>query len=398
MTDTAVYWDPFDTEIDTMPYPTWKQMRDEAPVYYNERFDFYALSRHADVETAHRLPAIYSSNHGIVLEMMSPNKFDGGQMIMMDPPDHEALRTLVSRAFTPRRVAELESYIRATCNSLLDAVDGRDRFDFLQDYGALLPSMVISHLIGVPEVDREHTRRLIDEVFHIEPGVGMINDRSFMAQVQLHEYFAAQLIDRQQHPRDDMFTDLTVAEIDTPDGKRRLTVTEMSNFANLLVSAGTETVAKLLGWTALTLDEHPDQRAELAANSSLLANAVEELLRYEAPSPVQGRWTHQAVELHGITIPENCKVLLLTGAAGRDERRYPDPDRFDIHRDLKGHVSFGFGIHFCLGAALARMEGRVAIEEVLKRHPTFTVDRPNCRQVHTSTVRGFAEVPVFVGG
>ena len=392
-----LYWDPFDTDIDADPYDVWRRMRDDAPVYRNDRFDFYALSRYADVEAAHRDPKTFSSAHGTVLELMRPRPLPTGQMIFLDPPEHTHLRTLVSRAFTPRRVNALEDQIRELCCELLDAQAGRDRFDYVQDFGAPLPSMVISSLIGVPPDEREDMRELIDLIFHIEPGVGMINDVSFGAQIKIHERLTRWLADREANPRDDMLTDLVQAEVTDESGAlRRMTRDECADFANLLISAGTETVARLLGWTAVVLARHPDQRAELAERPALIPGAVEELLRYEAPSPVQGRWTTNEVELHGDVIPAGSKVLLLTGSAGRDERKYADAERFDIHRQSDHHVSFGYGIHFCLGAALARMEGRIALEETLKRWPAWDVDDEGCKRLHTSTVRGWVNVPVVV--
>jgi cytochrome P450 len=392
-----LYWDPFDVAIDTDPYETWRRMRDEAPLYRNDAHDFWALTRFEDVEGAHRDPKTYSSSHGTVLEIMADRPMKTGQMIFLDPPDHTQLRTLVSRAFTPRRVGRLEERIRELSIAFLDAQSGRDTFDYVQDFGARLPAMVIASLLGVPLADQERVRELIDLVFHIEEGVGMINDTSFGAQIELHQYLSGQMEERKAQPRDDMLTDLVDAEVTDVDGTaRRLSMPECAGFANLLISAGTETVARLLGWAAVVLDRHPDQRAELAADPTLIPNTVEELLRYEAPSPVQGRWTTRPVELHGQVLPENAKVLLITGAAGRDERKYPDADRFDIHRSFDHHVSFGYGIHFCLGAALARMEGRIALEETLRRHPTWQVDHDNARRLHTSTVRGWINVPVAV--
>jgi cytochrome P450 len=394
----ALYYDPFDVDIDADPYDIWRRMRDEAPVYRNDRFDFYALSRYDDVEAAHLDPKTFSSAHGTVLEMMSLNDARVNEMlIFMDPPDHTRLRALVSRAFTPRRVAELESRVRELCAGFLDPHRDADRFDFVQDFGARLPAMVIASLLGVPLGDQEWAREKIDTVFHIEPGVGMINDISLTAQIELNAYLTSQLEERVARPRDDMLTDLVTAEITDVDGTvRRLDIHEGALFANLLISAGTETVARLLGWSAVILAAHPDQRAELVNDHLLIPNAVEELLRYEAPSPVQGRWTTQPVELHGVVIPKDSKVLLLTGSAGRDERKYPDADRFDIHRTFDHHVSFGYGVHFCLGAALARLEGRVGLEEALQRFPEWDVDFDGARRLHTSTVRGWINVPVLV--
>ena len=393
----TLYWDPFDIDIDTDPYEIWHRLRDDAPVYRNERLDFWALSRFADVQAAHRDPRTFVSSHATVLELMGPEPIPSGQMIFLDPPEHDRLRALVSRAFTGRRMAELEARVRAICAEYLDAHVGGRGFDFVQDFGALVPSTVISTLMGVPDSDREEVRRLIDTVFHIEPGVGMVNDVSFGAQIELNVYFRGQLADRHRSPRDDLFTELDRAEIVDADGDtRRLTEDEAADFANLIVSAGTETVARLLGWAAVVLDAHPAQRAELAADSALVPNAVEELLRFEAPSPVQGRWTTRDVELHGQSIPAGSKVLLLTGSAGRDEREYPGADRFDVHRRFDQHLSFGYGIHFCLGAALARLEGRIALEETLRRFPSWTVDSDRAVRLHTSTVRGWQRVPILV--
>jgi cytochrome P450 len=394
---TDIYWDPFDVEIDADPHPIWRRLRDEQPLYRNDDLDFWALSRYADVEALHRDPRTYSSAHSTVLELMKPEPIASGQMIFMDPPSHTMLRTLVSRAFTPRRTSQFEHRIREICAELLDQQVGGAGFDYVQDFGAQVPSRVISELIGVPSEDREEVRHHIDQIFHIEPGVGMINDVSFMAQVWLHKYFMGLIGRRRAEPIDDMVTGLTQAEIKTEDGDvRRLTDEEAVDFTSLLVNAGTETVARLLGWAGVTLAAHPDQRAELAADPSLLPNAIEELLRYEAPSPVQGRWTTAEVELYDTTLPPGSKVLLLTGSAGRDERKYPDPDRFDIHRKIDTHVSFGYGIHFCIGASLARLESRIALEETLKRFPEWQVDHERAKRLHTSTVRGYSELPILV--
>jgi cytochrome P450 len=396
----APQWDPFDAELDVSPYETWRRLRDELPVYRNDQYDFWALSRFDDVEAAFRDPATYRSGHGTVLEVMSPDPMDTGMMIFMDPPDHTLHRALVSRAFTPRRTSRLESHIRQLCADLLDAWDGSSTFDYVEDFGAILPSLVITELLGIPMSDRELVKGWIDQTFHVEPGVGMINDVSLTAQIALHTYVQEQLAECRTAPRDDLLSALVQAEIDAGDidsheaGTRRLSDKEAADFAVLLVSAGTETVARLLSWAAVVLDEHPEQRAQLAEDPGLIPNAIEELLRYEAPSPVQGRTTSREVTLHGTTIPSGSRVLLLNGSAGRDERRFPDADRFDIHRYFERHVSFGSGIHFCLGAALARLEARVALEETLRRHPSWTVQRDGAVRLHTSTVRGWAKVPV----
>jgi cytochrome P450 len=328
---------------------------------------------------------------------MGPDFSRTGQMIFLDPPDHTRLRHLVSRAFTPRRVAAIESRVRELCAAMLDPQRDAASFDYLQDFGARLPSMVISSLLGVPAEDQDEFRHVVDRIFHIEPGVGMVNDESINASVEVSKYLAGLLRDRASDPRDDMLSALARAEIEDEDGvARRLTHEESTSFAVLLFAAGTETVARLLGWAAVVLAAHPDQRKELVADPSSIPNAVEELLRFEAPSPIQGRWTTTDVELHGEVVPRDSKVLLLTGSAGRDGRAYEDPDRFDVHRRFDNHVSFGYGIHFCVGAALARLEGRIAIEETLARFPTWEVDHDRAVRLHTSTVRGYAQVPIVL--
>ncbi len=402
MTSTAapgaeLTWDPLDPSFKTDPHHIWRRLRDEAPLYRNDRYDFWALSRFQDVMTAHMDPRTFSSAHGTVLEQMSEQPTGGGMMIFLDQPEHTALRRLVSRAFTPRRVAALEDSVRRLCGDLLDAQRGREGFDYVADFGAIVPANVIAMLLGVPEADRPRVRELIDTVFHLEPGVGMVNDISVGAMISLHSYITEQVAERQRHPRDDMFTDLVTAEVAEPDGtQRRLTLEESATFGVLLVAAGTETVARLLGWAGSVLADNPDQRAELAADRSLIPNAVEELLRYEAPSPVQGRWTTAPTEFHGTVIPADSKVLLLTGSAGRDERAFAGADRFDVHRHFDQHLSFGYGIHFCIGAALARLEGRIALEETLARFPEWEVERDKSAFLFTSTVRGYSQLPISV--
>jgi cytochrome P450 len=393
--DTGIYWDPYDVALDDDPYPTWKRMRDEAPLYRNDAYDFWALSRFADVEAASKDPATFSSAHHTVLELMGPERDVSGMMIFKDPPEHTTLRTLVSRAFTPRRVAELEPRIRQVCADLLDRHVGGDGFDYVEDFAAQLPSRVISMLVGVPPEEQEAQRRNVDGMFHIEPGVGMVNQQSAASSLALAVYLSELAQQRADDPRDDLLTSLVHAEVTDPDGTvHRLTRDEVASFAVLLYSAGTETVAKLLGNAAVVLARHPDQRALLAEDRGAIPNAVEELLRYEPPSPVQGRWTTRDVDLHGTTVPAGSKVLLLTGSAGRDERVFPDGDRFDVRRPIAHHLSFGYGAHFCVGAALARLEGRIGVEETLARFPEWDVDEAGVVRAHTSTVRGYSSVPV----
>jgi cytochrome P450 len=392
---TEIYWDPFDEELDSFPHDTWRRMRDDAPLYRNDRFDFWALTRFDDVQAAHLKPNTYLSSRGTVLEFMGFEYDQPGSIIFMDQPQHTILRSLVSRAFTPRRMGALEDGIRQVCGEYLDRLAGAGGFDYVQDFAVHIPSTIISMLIGVPEADREMVRHWIDQVFHIEPGVGMANDISMTAGINVFQYMEEQAEERRKRPQDDLLTVIVEAEVKDDEGNvRRLSTAEVAGFANLLTSAGTETVARLLGNAAVILGAHPEQRAEMVADPALVQNAIEELLRYEAPSPVQGRWVAEDVEWHGEVVPANSKVLLVTGSAGRDERKYPNADQFDIHRHFDSQVSFGFGIHFCIGAALARLEGRLALEETFKRVPNWVVDEANVVRQHTSTVRGYHHVPI----
>ena len=393
-----LYWDPISPELRDDPYPLWKRMRDEAPVLRNDRYDFWALTRFHDIEVAFKGWETYSSAHGTTLEGMSAKaNNEGGMIIALDPPKHTILRKLVARSFTGRRLAVMEDRIRSVCADLLDPHVGGGGFDYVQDFSAILPPTIIASMLGVPEADKERLRHVVDEVFHIEEGVGTANQTSHMALFTLREYLKEQFVERRSTPRDDMLTDLVQDEITDQDGVvRQLTDDELADFGLLLFAAGTETVARHLGWAASLLDEFPDQRAQLAADPSLIPNGIEEILRMEAPSPVNARWVNHEVELHGVSIPAGSKVLFVNGSANRDERKYADPDVLDIHRKVDLHLTFGYGIHFCLGAALARLESRIALEETLKRFPTWEVDRDNAVPLYTSTVRGPLELPIRV--
>jgi cytochrome P450 len=392
----AVYYDPYDYEIDADPHAAWRRLRDEAPLYRNDRYDFWALSRFQDVYDASVDWRTFSSARGTVLELMDKLP-EPRSMIFQDPPEHEALRKLVSRAFSPRRIAELEARVRELVLGYLDPLVGSGGFDFVADFGARLPAMVIGSMLGVPREDQERIRLWTDEVLHRDPGETDVSPRMKAVQRELWGYFWTYIQDRRRAPRDDMMTDLLEAEIASDDGgRRRLTDPEVLTFIALLSGAGNETVARLLGWAGFLLARNPGERAKLVADAARIPNAVEELLRYEAPSPVQARSLTRDVELHGTVVPAGSRILLVTGSAGRDEREFDAPDDFRVERRIERHVSFGYGIHFCLGASLARMEGRIALEETLRRFPEWTIDEDAAEMVHTSTVRGWAKLPVRV--
>jgi cytochrome P450 len=397
-------YDPYDDVIDAAPHEVWRRLRDEAPIYYNEQYDFYAVSRFADVMAASLDWQTYSSARGTVLEMIDTTppapdangSGDGyGMMIFMDPPGHDELRRLVSRAFTPRRVVALEERTRELCAQFLDPHRDGGGFDYVEDFAAKIPAMLIGALLGVPAEDQDQLRIWGDLLMRFEPDG--ISAEKLDAITSLHTYMAAMVTDRQHQPRDDMVSDLLAAEITRDDGTtRQLGFDEVMGFFTLLQLAGSETTARLLGWAAVLLARHPDQRAKLVAKPELVPNAVEELLRYEAPSPIQARFVTRDVEWYGMNVPRYSKLAMLTGSAGRDEREFVDADRFDVERTFDRHVTFGYGIHFCLGANLARLEGRIVLEETLARYPHWDVDEAAVEMVRTSTVRGPVHVPVTI--
>jgi cytochrome P450 len=389
-----VYYDPYDFEIDADPYPVWRRLRDEAPVYYNEKYDFHALSRFEDVEPALADWDTYRSGQGTVLEMIRANiEVPSGAILFEDPPLHDVHRGVMRRVFTPRKMDAIEPKVREFCRRSLDPLVGTGRFDFIHDLGAQMPMRTIGYLLGIPEQDQVAIRERIDAGMRLEEGAEPVA----LDQRGGDDVFGSYIDWRAEHPSDDIMTDLLTAEfVDETGTKRTLTRDEVLAYVQLLAGAGNETTTRLIGWTGKILAENPDQRRELVADPSLIPNAVEELLRYESPSPVQARVLSRDVEHYGTTIPEGHIMVMLNGSANRDERHFSDPDRFDIHRNVGRHLAFGYGVHFCLGAALARLEGRVALEEVLKRFPEWDVDWDNAVQARTSTVRGWESLPVTV--
>jgi cytochrome P450 len=396
-TEPDIYYDPYDFEIDSDPYPVWKRLRDERPLYYNERYDFYALSRFDDVDRCSLDWERYISSKGTVLELIkSGMELPPGSIIFEDPPAHNIHRRLLSRVFTPRNINDLEPKVRQFCARSLDPLVGTGGFDFIEDLGAQMPMRTIGLLLGIPEQDQEAIRDRIDEGLRLTesamPDVEAMFGRGETSGSGFEEYIEW----RATHPSDDLMTDLLQAEFEDETGTRRnLSRQEVLSYVNLLAAAGNETTTRLIGWTGKVLADHPDQRRELVEQPELVPNAIEEVLRFESPSPVQARYVTRDVEHHGQTVPEGSAILLLTASANRDERKFPDGDSFDIHRDIDRQLAFGYGIHFCLGSALARLEGRIALEEVLARFPSWEVDWDHAVQARTSTVRGWERLPVI---
>jgi cytochrome P450 len=386
------YYDPFDFGIDDDPYPVWKRMREEAPLYYNEKHNFYALSRYDDV--ARGLPdwETYRSGRGTTADILfSGVEIPPGILLFEDPPLHDLHRRLLSRVFTPRRMLAVEDLVRDFCSRALDPLLEADGFDFVTDLGAIMPMRTIGYLLGIPEEGQQRIRDLNDKRITVAEGAVDVSPKVFEESIAM---FAEYIEWRATHPSDDLMTELLNAEVDEPDGtRRRLERTEVLAYTAMIAGAGNETTARLIGFMGQLLGEHPDQRRELVEDRSLVATAVEETLRYEPPSPVQARYAAREHDLYGQTVAEGSYMLLLNGSANRDVSKFAEPDRYDIHRK-GGHLSFGQGLHFCLGSALARLEGRIAFEEVLKRWTDWEVDYDNAIRARTSSVRGWARLPV----
>ena len=390
-----VNYDPYDWEIDSDPYPTFKRLRDEAPLYYNEKYDFFALSRFEDVEKASLDWKSYSSARGSVLEMIKMGvDIPPGSILFEDPPSHDLHRSLLSRVFTPRRMNAIEGEVRQFCAEMLDPKIGTKGFDFVTDIGSYVPMRAIGMLIGIPVEDQERLRDRIDATFHMDSDDQMPD--AAQANSVINEEIGEYLDWRVKNPSDDLMTELLNAEFEDNGVTRKLSRDELLGYIGLLVAAGNETTTRLIGFTGKVLADFPEQRALIAEDPSLVPAAIEEILRFEAPSPVQARYVMNDVEHYGQTVPQGSVILLLTAAGNRDERKFENPDVLDVRRTSDRHLTFGYGIHHCLGAALARLEGRIALEEVLKRFPTWTVDWDNAVQAHTTTVRGYEKLPVLI--
>jgi len=392
---TEVYYDPFDFDIDDNPYPIWTRLRDEAPLYYNEKYKFYALSRYEDVSRELMNFDTFRSGRGTTMDIiMSGIEVPPGIILFEDPPIHDLHRRLLSKVFTPRRMESIEPLTRDFCVRALDPLVGSGRFDFVENLGAMVPMRTIGYLLGIPEDSQESIRDRGGRQLTLKDGTFRPATREFFE--QSYEMFSDYIDWRVDHPSDDLMTQLLNVEFEDKGVTRQLNRTEVLQYTNMIAGAGNETTTRLIGFMGQLLAEHPDQRRQIVDNPSLIPAAIEEVLRYEAPSPVQARYVAREAECRGTTVPEGSVMLLLNGSANRDERRYPDGEKFDIRRG-DTHLSFGHGLHFCLGSALARMQARVALEEVIKRWPDWEVDYANATKAHTSSVRGWSKLPVFTG-
>ena len=388
----TVEYDPYSYELDVDPYPVYSHLMEHEPVYHNERLDFWALTRFDDCLEAFWNWEVFSSAKGTVLELMD-KPLPGPLIIFMDPPRQTRLRNLVSKVFTPRRIGALEPAIRKIAAGYLDPLAerrGQGGCDIVKEFTAKLPMDVISTLLGIPAADRDMVRGWSNDLLHRDPGNPMPTKRALVSMSELDAYFSAALEERRRRPREDIMTLLTQAELSEDGQSHRLSDREIKAFFNLLATAGNETVTKLLASIYYWLAKNPDERRLLVEDPGLAPGAVEESLRYDPPSQYQGRVLTRDFEMQGRVIPKDARLLIINGASGRDPRKFADPQRFDVRREIDLHLGFGHGRHICLGASLARLESRIAVEEVLARIPSYEIPEGGIERMHSSNVRGFS--------
>ena len=392
-------FNPYSDSFFDDPYDTYRWMRDEAPVYYSERWDFYALSRNADVVAAHRDWESFSSAYGVTLDALSMrHRFDELKMlILMDPPEHERLRKLVRQVFTKAAIANLEPLVTDIVTSHVQALAGKDQFDLVADFAALFPVEIISSMLGVPDGERQQIRLWTDGFLHREENNPFATESGVAASMAMNEYFLDLAREKRRKPDDLIISRLVTATSEDESGvTHRLTDEDIATFSVLLASAGSETVTKLMGNGVMAFHNNPDQWELVLADAGLIPGAIEEMLRLNPPSQYQGRFTTRDVVLDGGTIPAGSPTLLVTGAATRDPRAYDRPDVFDIQRGGATTLAFGYGAHSCLGSWLARLETRVALQQLRERWPRFDVDTDNLQRVTMSNVAGYSHIPVRV--
>jgi len=383
--------DPYAWEFHEDPYPTYRRLRDEAPLYRNERLGFWALSRHDDVLAGFKDTAHLSNADGVSLDRaVDGAASDRASFLAMDPPRHDEMRGLVARGFTPKRVADLEPHIRAIATAHIDRFIERAECDFIREFAGPLPMDVVSELLGVPGEDRDRLRALAETLLHRKDGIAGIPPAAADAARSITAYFRDLVVARRRQPSGDLASALLAAELDSA----RLSERDVIAFLFLMIIAGNETTTKLLGNALYWLWRNPAARDAVRADPGLVPGWIEETLRYDSSTQMLARTVRGGVAFHGRTLPDGDRVLLLVGAANRDERVFADPDRFDVRRDASAHLAFGRGTHFCMGAALARLEARVALEEVQRRFADFEIEPSGLVRVHSINVRGYAAMPI----
>ena len=395
LNETSVYFDPYDVSINADPYPTYARLREEAPIYYNQRYDFWALSRHEDVQAAMVNWQTFTSTRSDILDIIKAGvELPPGVILFEDPPVHTMHRGLMSRVFTPRRMAQLEDQVRQFCVRCLDPLVGSGGFDIVAELASIMPMRVIGMLLGIPEQDQVAVRNKTDANLRTEPGKPMEVKEEEVANGDL---FAEYVEWRATHPSDDLMTQLLNAEfVDEHGQTRTLTRQEVLTYTAVIAGAGNETTGRLIGWLAKLLAEHPGQRRAVVEDRGLIPNVIDETLRFEPTGHATARYVTRDVEYYGTAVVAGSPILLLIGSANRDPRRYPNPDVYDVHRADIQHLTFGYGLHYCLGANLARLEGRVALDELLNRWPEWDIDSDHTELAPTSTVRGWERMPLIV--
>ena len=393
--DTAVYFDPYDVDINADPYPTYARLREEAPIYHNDRYDFWALSRHEDVQQALVNWQVFSSSRSPILDLIKAGiELPSGVLLFEDPPLHTMHRGLMSRVFTPRRMAQLEEKVRQFCVRCLDPLVGSTGFDIVAELASMMPMRVIGMLLGIPEQDQIAVRNKTDATLRTEPGKPMDVKEEEVAN---GEMFAEYVEWRATHPSDDLMTQLLTAEFEDEHGDRRtLTRQEVLTYTAVIAGAGNETTGRLIGWLAKVLAEHPDQRRAVFEDRTLIPNVIDETLRFEPTGHATARFITEDIEYYDRVVPAGSPILLILASANRDPRRYSDPDIYDIGRSDIQHLTFGYGLHFCLGASLARLEGKVALDELLNRWPEWEIDYDHIQLAPTTTVRGWERMPLIL--
>ncbi|OBJ08071.1 cytochrome P450 [Mycobacterium sp. 1465703.0] len=395
-TASELFYDPYDVELNADPYPLFQRLREEAPLSYNQQHNFYALSRFDDVHAALNDHETFSSARGNILELIKAGwPIPPGVFLMEDPPLHDVYRKTLSRLFTPRKMREVEATARQFCAESLDPFVGTGGFDFIANLGAEMPVRVVCRLLGIPDEMRQEVLDFAEDHVNTEAGGEM---KAASSGLETGQLFAEYLDWRAKHPSDDVVTELLGVEFTDLDGTiRGLSREELLVCISLVAAGGAETTTRLIGWAGKVLAEHPEQRRELVADRGLIVGAIEELLRFEPPAPHIARTVTRDVQYYGQRVPAGSIMMLLAGAANRDHRQFPpDGDVFNIHRKAGAHVGFGVGVHYCLGASLARMEGRVALDEVLNRFPEWDIDMSRAHMTTTSTVRGWATLPAVL--
>jgi cytochrome P450 len=394
--ETDVYYDMYDREIFTSPYETYRQLRNDAPLYYNENYNFYAVSQHDDLARVLTDRETYISGKGMVYNIIEQGvAIPPGLFIAEDPPLHTMHRSIVSRLFTPRAVGRLEPQIRALSEEIVDRLEGRASFDFARDFALQLPVQVIGMLVGVPKKDQPDLLAIFQRNLH--EGSANHDQELLQSILDSASWFNDYLDWREKNPSDDVMTQLMHFEFEDDTGTNRtLRRDEIVTYLTLITTAGSDTTATAIAWAGSLLSDHPDQRQELVENPSMIPQAFEEVLRYEPPAYHFCRWTTRDSEFHGQTVPAESILVMVPPAANRDERKWEDPEKFDIHRPPAQVFTFSFGPHFCLGANLARIEGRIALEILLRRIPEWTVDNAKAELTKGIDTRGWEQLPVSV--